>query len=117
MSGRTRDCGHEDIIDTLWYGRDGRTMCTRCVDPLLANFEYKRVAYTDLDVAEVSTVWLGIDHGFGRSHVPLIFETMIFAASDELDQQTWRYPTEAAALAGHDQAVAWARARLAEAAQ
>lgn len=50
----------------------------------------------------VSTVWLGMDHGIGGP--PLIFETMIFGGDHAGEQ--WRYPTEAAALAGHDQALA-----------
>jgi hypothetical protein len=75
---------------------------------------------------KVSTVWLGLDHGFGMSPAPLIFETMIFAPKDatigredwetagdafgttpvDLDQYQERYPTEAAAQAGHDRALA-----------
>jgi hypothetical protein len=74
----------------------------------------------------VSTVWLGLDHGFGMTPVPLIFETMIFAPKDatvgredwetggdasgtapvDLDQYQERYPTEEAAQAGHDRALA-----------
>jgi hypothetical protein len=68
----------------------------------------------------VSTVWLGIDHSFGQfrrlmgeSHVPIIFETMIFApgdvtigGEDDLDEYQERYATEEAAQAGHDRALA-----------
>ena len=90
----------------------------------------------------VSTVWLGLDHGYGMTPVPLIFETMIFAPKDatvgredrgtvpdfrvvapgklqqalrgdasgtapvDLDQYQERYPTEEAAQAGHDRALA-----------
>lgn len=67
----------------------------------------------------VSTVWLGIDHGFGFSNVPILFETMIFApgdvtvgAGDGLDQYQERYPTEEAAQAGHDRALAAVVERL-----
>lgn len=58
---------------------------------------------TDVDEATVSTVWLGVDHSFG-SGPPLLFETMIFDGPYDHDQ--WRYPTEAEALAHHDQLVA-----------
>jgi len=46
----------------------------------------------------VSTVWLGLDHGYGGGP-PLIFETMVFGGAHDEDQ--WRYPTEVEALAGH----------------
>ena len=48
----------------------------------------------------VSTVWLGLDHGYGRSEQPIIYETMVFVRgmSDEYCQ---RYTTAELALAGH----------------
>jgi hypothetical protein len=51
----------------------------------------------------VSTVWLGLDHGYGDGP-PLIFETMIFGGP--LDQECWLYATEQQARAGHARAVA-----------
>lgn len=73
----------------------------------------RRIALTDAGGYWVSTVWLGLDHSFGDGP-PLIFETMIFAGSerevaDWAEEYCERYATEAAALAGHDRAVAWAR--------
>ncbi len=50
----------------------------------------------------VSTVWLGIDHGFGRGP-PIIFETIVFRGENELkvlDQR--RYSTEDEAIVGHE---------------
>jgi hypothetical protein len=47
----------------------------------------------------VSTVWLGIDHGWGHSAQPLIFETMIFGGP-RADEQ-YRTATEAEALETH----------------
>jgi hypothetical protein len=59
-------------------------------------------------IATVSTVWLGIDHGFGgymtrpgEVYRPVIFETMIFSADDHYDTQCVRYATEAEATEGH----------------
>jgi len=49
--------------------------------------------------AEVSTVFLGIDHRFGEPGPPLIWETMVFGGV--LDQETERYSVRADALAGH----------------
>lgn len=55
------------------------------------------------DGRRVSTVFLGVDHGYGG--VPLLFETMVFGVSgDSLDQQ--RYSTEDEARQGHAEIVA-----------
>jgi hypothetical protein len=52
--------------------------------------------------AWISTVWLGIDHGYGHGP-PIIFETMIFGGRDDGFQA--RYATKEAALAGHRRVV------------
>lgn len=63
---------------------------------------------TDEGEVRISTRWFGIDMGYGFYGVPpLVYETMIFGGKH--DQYQERYPTEAAALAGHDQAVALVR--------
>lgn len=50
----------------------------------------------------VSTVFLGLDHNWGRGP-PLLFETLIFGGP--LHDEMWRYPTWDAAVAGHTAAV------------
>ena len=78
--------------------------------------DYARVAETlvdcgDQQTAWVSTVWLGLDHSLtfdGSDGTPIIFETLIFGP-EPWDGHLWRYPTEAAALAGHERTVAWLR--------
>ena len=64
---------------------------------------YKRIAETTLpDGTWISTVWIGIDHQFGKGP-PLIFESMAFESKDNLDEcECDRYSTEAEALAGHE---------------
>lgn len=55
----------------------------------------------------VSTVWLGLDHGWGDAP-PLIFETMVFchhAPGCEWDQEQYRYSTEQQASEGHARTV------------
>jgi len=50
----------------------------------------------------ISTVWLGIDHSYGQSHRPQIFESMVFfpdRSGDELEM--WRYATWEEAERGH----------------
>lgn len=61
----------------------------------------------------VSTIWLGLDHGFGAGP-PLIFETMVFGLGSGFeDLECRRYATEAGALAGHAQVVALVEAEAA----
>lgn len=50
----------------------------------------------------VSTMFLGLDHGFGGT--PLLYETMIFdddGMGHPLAEEQWRYQTKAEAVAGH----------------
>lgn len=49
----------------------------------------------------VSTVWLGLDHGFGRG-APVIFETMVFHTGSSSDLDCERYCTEEEASEGHE---------------
>jgi hypothetical protein len=60
--------------------------------------EKRRVARTQVAEANVSTVFLGIDHNFGGGR-PIFFETMIFGGSH--DQDCWRYHDWTAAEDGH----------------
>ena len=53
----------------------------------------------DSDPVRVSTVFLGIDHNFGDSGPPLLFESMVFGGP--LDEHQCRYPTWDSALEGH----------------
>lgn len=57
---------------------------------------------------EVSTVFLGIDHSFGRGDGPILFETMIFGGPHDRFQE--RYATWDEAIAGHAKALALALA-------
>jgi hypothetical protein len=59
--------------------------------------------------SEVSTVFLGLDHGFGFEG-PLWFETMIFGGP--LDQSQRRYGTWKDAVEGHATAVEELRMEL-----
>lgn len=71
------------------------------------DMEYKRVDVTDLGRAEVSTIWLGIDHNWFRKGPPVIFETMLFFedADNEMHTACWRYATLEQAKAGHQATV------------
>jgi hypothetical protein len=88
------------------YARDGREISVGTWMVLMNDKEYSRVAYDELYGYEVSTVWIGMALG------NQIFETMVFARdeSDPGHHDTYRYSTEAEALAGHDEVVTVIRA-------
>lgn len=85
-----------------YYFRDGTACPEEVWAKKLSDYKYKRVLETTLpDGTWVSTVWLGMDHGFGGGP-PLIFETMVFPSMDNMqDKDCERYSTEAEAIAGH----------------
>lgn len=95
------------MSDPLYYDFDGEPIDQARWVCLFASPD-RHVAYTVVgDGWEVSTVWLGLNHQFGDG-VPLIYETMVF--NDE-DGGVWQERTtnRDAALACHDQALAWAQ--------
>lgn len=66
--------------------------------------DYCRVAQDTIGPYWVSTVWMGIDQGFGNGP-PIIFETMVFAVEFFSGIDTRRYSTEEEAIAGHREVV------------
>lgn len=65
----------------------------------------RKVALDHVGFVDVSTVFLGLNHGF-HGGVPLLFETMIFGGP--LADSCWRYATWDEAVAGHERALAMA---------
>ena len=111
--GRVTEC--RDPSGMATYDKLGRPMSTEVWAQACANFDYRTVEKTDIDIhgetVRVSTVWLGLDHRFGAGP-PVIFETMVFGevdGHDMSDMMQERYCTEAAALEGHAMAVAACR--------
>lgn len=72
-----------------WVGMEGRGL----------GGDAWRVARTEVGDVVVSTVFLGIDHGYGDEPLQL-FETMTFPGEDQ-----WRYSTWDEAEHGHAQVV------------
>jgi hypothetical protein len=68
-----------------------------------ADFEGRRVAHTDIGKVFISTVCLGIAHGWNEAGQPLLFETMIFGGLH--DHYTERTATWDEAQAAHNVAV------------
>lgn len=104
------------IPENLHFDRDGDTLTLWEWSVLRKRETYGRVAVTRFtDGYELSTVWLGFDHGFGMGAPPIIFESMLFApephesyghkfdrTSREDDEHGFaRYATEQEALHGH----------------
>jgi hypothetical protein len=59
----------------------------------------RTVAKTKVGAAEVSTVFLGIDHSHRDDGPPVLFETLVFEGP--MDGQMERYHTWDEAVAGH----------------
>lgn len=65
----------------------------------------KRILASDyIGEIHVSTVFLGIDHGFTGGGPPVLWETMIFGHSKNKEYQ-WRYCTYDDAKRGHENAL------------
>lgn len=91
-----------------YFDRQGNAIDLMTWGRLHNDDDYKRVALNEFpDGTSVSTVWLGLNHGFTPDSPLLIFETVVFGGDlVPFDQEMERYTTEAQAIAGHDQRVA-----------
>jgi hypothetical protein len=84
-----------------YYGLDGRPITMEEWVALVESGE-RFVARTALPSGIwISTVLLGLDHGFGRG-TPVIFKTMVFLRGDIAELDADRYATLEQAKAGHD---------------
>jgi hypothetical protein len=61
------------------------------------------VMKTELEEEQVSTVFLGVDHSFGRKLLPILWETMIFGGPH--DQWQERYTSRDEAVRRHHEIV------------
>ena len=104
------------MITSLYYVLDGHKPVPATLEEWAKMFEetssrlVARAHIARPSEITVSTVFLGIDHGFGGP--PLLFETMIFGGRH--DGWTRRYATWAQAEAGHQDAVKVATRMLVE---
>lgn len=90
----------------LYYSPDGQPIPR---DQWVALYMAPRtVALTSSPRGKVSTIYMGLDLGFGYGP-PLIYESMVFGG--DLDGLMDRYPTRAAALAGHEAIVRQVKGR------
>lgn len=97
--------------EEAWYfDRDGNPISRTEWAWLFAQPEYQIVRHWHRDEWLVSTVWLGLDHGFGFEETPIIYETMVFRVPGFEDYER-RYATEGDAVAGHDSIVSEVKRR------
>lgn len=73
----------------------------------------RRAALDQVGQAEVSTVFLGLDHSFGDGP-PILFETLVFAPREDgeyvgVESSMRRYATKEEALEGHREVVMFLR--------
>lgn len=80
-----------------YYDRQGKPMTL--AEWAKASEGERHIGQDRVGDAEVSTVWMGLDHQFVVGGPLLIFETMIFGG--DYDEFQWRYSTEEEAAAGH----------------
>lgn len=90
------------------YDRLGRPISAKRWGELARRPEYRLLAVTRVEEVEVKTLWTGIDFSL-ETDPPQIFESQVFWGDDRHALSIQRYPTEAAALAGHDQLLAAVR--------
>jgi len=85
-----------------YWDRDGEPMSREEWVAKMGDEMYKRVALdTFADGTFVSTVWLGLDHGYGTTR-PILWETMIFGPwVGEDEEYQWRYSSEMRARDAH----------------
>lgn len=97
------------------YDRNGMPISIERWGELSRDFETNcQVARDPVGGYVVSTVWLGLDHGWYNDR-PIIFETMVFHdLGDWVDFDCKRYCTEEEALAGHHEMLTLVRATVQE---
>lgn len=81
----------------LYYDYDGNRID---VNEWLVLWQGDRtIQVQNYDRGKISTVWIGLDQGFGFTEKPLIYETMIFGG--KFDGHEWRAATREEALENH----------------
>lgn len=71
----------------------------------------RRIAVDDVGPYRVSTIFLGIDHSFGRTKEPILYETLVFASDRDGSMDSRRYATWEEAERGHAEILANVTAR------
>ena len=91
----------------MYYDKEGNKISNEEWGTKWVDQSYKRIGGDQVGKYWVSTVWLGLNHAHRPGQI-LIFESMILDEGG-VDVYCQRYKTEAEAILGHQQALAWAR--------
>jgi hypothetical protein len=88
-----------------WYyvlNEDHTVSRVSSMDEWAMKFEFgnSNIDWTGNESLHVSTIFLGIDHGFGRTEQPILFETLIRGGPHDNRQE--RYCTYDEAIEGHN---------------
>jgi len=98
------DCKCDGIESpSRYFNKNAEPICMCEWSRLFSDHQYQVIEKTDFKDLFISTVWLGMDHGFGNHDRPIIFETMIFKGDEGELQRRWA--TEEEAVEGHDKIV------------
>jgi hypothetical protein len=85
-----------------YYDKSGNPITQERYYELSSDWEYRRIAETVLSNGYwVSTVWLGLDHGEGRTLETMVFRHDGQRVTDWLELDARRYHTEEEAIEGH----------------
>jgi len=96
-----------------YYDKYGKNITLEEWAGLFGNMKYKVIEQTHLGKKYlISTVWLGLNHGFTPGS-KLIFETMVFNANED-EEEVERYSTIESAKNGHNKIVRKYKERLNE---
>jgi hypothetical protein len=114
MTFRQANCGFRQEGSPKYFDRAGKPIDAGEWGRLGDDQEYSTVRTDQRSGYRVATIWTGHDTTLtGTPESPHIFETMMYTMhgrpmgfGPDLVFHA-RYPTEAAAIAGHDQALAW----------
>ena len=90
----------------MYYKLEGKKIVSCSFEEFsefFGDIKNRRVAQDYVDKISISTVFLGIDHNFGGSGTPVLFETMVFGG--EHDEYCQRYHTWQEAEEGHKEIV------------
>lgn len=102
-----------------YYARNGDELTLEQWAALMEDDAYKIVVQENVGPYWVSTIWLGLDYNLFDGP-PLIFETMVFFQGKQEPAIEWggmdcyRWPTEDAAKAGHEEVCTLVRATMQE---
>lgn len=88
---------------SMFLDRQGQPIEADEWSRLLGNDDYRCVGYDEVGPVRISTVWLGLDHDYGLTGRPLIFETLV--RDSPLAEMGRRWSTETDAHIGHHEIV------------